>query len=243
MRVQFGFGEPSSVANLADVFDGSRLLIWADGTQGTGDPSALSIISHITKEFNDKQLDAVKQVPSRNDIRTACPQNFLLSSGCFAAISFEALPKNGSARRSFNYSILADGGLTHIDVPQHASDYERRIMPIQWAVDSVSEHPYIIHAKTWLMWLHGRPSWISKPAFKRPGHSNGHSPLLTIKNNTRVCVCVRLHIPHFWGVRFPDHETPGYVRGIRKLLVLALCASFDLAIRYNADKSVGLPAI
>ena len=38
-----------------------------------------------------------------------------------------------------NYTIQVDGGLTFIDVVHHAGDYERRVLPLQWAVDSVSD--------------------------------------------------------------------------------------------------------
>ncbi|KAI1786805.1 hypothetical protein LXA43DRAFT_1184913 [Ganoderma leucocontextum] len=34
------------------------------------------------------------------------------------------------------HTLRADGGLFHIDVTKHTSDYEKRILPLQWAVDS-----------------------------------------------------------------------------------------------------------
>lgn len=36
-----------------------------------------------------------------------------------------------------NYTIFADAGLSSIDVEHHTSDFERRIFPLQWAVDQV----------------------------------------------------------------------------------------------------------
>ena len=46
--------------------------------------------------------------------------------------------QNDSTTTAVNYTIMADGGLAHIDVIKHSSDYERRILPLQWAIDSVS---------------------------------------------------------------------------------------------------------
>lgn len=123
---------------LADVFDGSLALAWADGTNGTGtNPSAHDIISRVTRSFSDKQLDAVQQLDSPADIPLACPQNFNLFSECFAAVAFNSLP-GPDGTLPLNYTLRADGGLFHIDVTKHNSDYERRLLPLQWAIDSVS---------------------------------------------------------------------------------------------------------
>jgi hypothetical protein len=50
-------------------------------------------------------------------------------------------PPNGTAvlppASLLNYSILADGGLGFIDVVNHKSDFERRVLPLQWSLDSV----------------------------------------------------------------------------------------------------------
>ncbi|PIL31168.1 ATP-binding cassette transporter [Ganoderma sinense ZZ0214-1] len=132
----YGLGTSVPVPRLADVFDGSLALVWADGTNGTGsNPSAHDIISHITSGFSSKQLSAVRQLDSPADIPSACPQNFNLFSECFAAVAFNSLPgPNGSL--PLNYTLRADGGLFHIDVTKHNSDYEKRLLPLQWAVDS-----------------------------------------------------------------------------------------------------------
>lgn len=37
-----------------------------------------------------------------------------------------------------NYTISGDGGLGFIDVVDHKSDFEVRVLPLQWAIDSVS---------------------------------------------------------------------------------------------------------
>ena len=94
-------------------------------------------MAHITRDFTESQLNAVRQVDSPADIPTECPQSFNLMSGCFAAIAFNNIPAQGNATNPVNYTIRADGGLFHIDVVNHASDFEKRILPLQWAVDQV----------------------------------------------------------------------------------------------------------
>lgn len=100
-------------------------------------------MSSVTSSFSPKQLDAVKQVESPDDIPSSCPQNFNLFSDCFAAVAFNSIPaENNTLAEPFNYTIRADGGLSHIDVVKHSSDYEIRVLPLQWALDSVSINPY-----------------------------------------------------------------------------------------------------
>lgn len=45
----------------------------------------------------------------------------------------------GAATVGVNYTIMVDGGLFHVDVVRHTSDYEERVLPLQWAIDSVSD--------------------------------------------------------------------------------------------------------
>lgn len=123
---------------LASVYDGSLALIWADGTNGTGsNPSAHDIMALVTRGFNGRQLSSVRQLDSPADIPDACPQNFNLFSECYSAVAFNSLP-GPEGLLPLNYTLRADGGLFHIDVFRHTSDYEERILPLQWAIDSVS---------------------------------------------------------------------------------------------------------
>lgn len=119
-------------------FDGSSALIWADGTDGSSVPSPSEIMSHVTAGFSPEKLKSVKQVATPADIPLACPQNFNLFSECFAAVAFNDIPANGSSQKPINYTIRADAGLFFIDVVNHNSDFERRILPLQWALDQVS---------------------------------------------------------------------------------------------------------
>lgn len=135
---QFGIGEPVPVARFSDVYDHNLAFIWADGTNGAGIPAPTDIMSRVTSGFNERQLQSVRQVASPDDIPNACPQNFNLLSECFAAVSFNSLPTAENASIPLNYTIHVDGGLSHIDVVRHTSDFEKRILPLQWAIDSVS---------------------------------------------------------------------------------------------------------
>jgi len=131
----YGIGEPVSILSLPEQFDGGSTLIWADGTDGTSIPSPSDIMNRITASFTPAQLNAVKQVGSPADIPFACPQNFNFLSECFAAIAFNDIPANTSTGKPVNYTIRADAGLTFINVIQHTSDFEKRILPLQWAID------------------------------------------------------------------------------------------------------------
>jgi ATP-binding cassette, subfamily A (ABC1), member 3 len=134
---QFGLGTPIPIHNLADEFDGSLALIWADATSGNDVPSPDDIMSRITANFTSSQLKAVKKVASPSDVVPACPQNFALVSECFAAVIFQNIPANGSGE-NVEYTIQADAGLFYVNVIRHTSDFEERILPLQWALDQVS---------------------------------------------------------------------------------------------------------
>ncbi|KXN84990.1 ABC transporter A family member 2 [Leucoagaricus sp. SymC.cos] len=129
-----GIGQPVLISNLTEQYDGSEMLVWADGTNGTSNPTPQAIIDHISSGFSEKQRRGLRQVASVSDIAIACPQNFNLRSTCFAAIAFNDIPAP-SENRSINYTIRADGGLVFVDVEKHTSDYEERLVPLQWAVD------------------------------------------------------------------------------------------------------------
>lgn len=136
IALQFGIGQPVPVKALSDEFDGSLSLIWADGTNGQGSPNAAAIMARVIQGFSGSA--SVRQVSSPSDIASACPQNFNLFSECFAAVAFNSLPSAGQNEIPANYTISADAGLYHIDVVKHTSAYEARILPLQWAIDQVT---------------------------------------------------------------------------------------------------------
>jgi len=126
-----------AVRDFRDRFDGSLKLVWADNTGGTGTPSADSIIAHITRGFNAKQLAAISKVETTDDIPAQCPQNFNLFSECFAGLSFDYLPSDPDDTSLIDYTILGNGGFGHVNAIQHTSDYELYVLPLQWAIDQV----------------------------------------------------------------------------------------------------------
>ncbi|KAF9225247.1 P-loop containing nucleoside triphosphate hydrolase protein [Gyrodon lividus] len=131
----YGMGTPAPVYNFTNQFDGSLALVWTDATNGTGNPSANTIMAHVTNGFNENQLRAVKQVASPTDIPSSCPQNFNLFSECYAGIAFNYLPTSPTDTTPIDYTISADGGLVYINVYSHTSDFETRILPLQLAID------------------------------------------------------------------------------------------------------------
>ena len=122
-------------------------------------------MSLVIQSLHPNDRSAVRQVDSPDDIPSACPQNFNLFSECFAAVAFNSFPVPSESTTNslaaptaansndplaapngtdilppsslFNYTIYADAGLIFIDVIGHKSDFERRVLPLQWAIDSV----------------------------------------------------------------------------------------------------------
>ncbi|KAL5533846.1 hypothetical protein ACEPAG_306 [Sanghuangporus baumii] len=132
----YGLGQPAAIRPLNDNIDTSLSLYWVDGTNGSGTPSPADIMARVTSGFTSRQMSTVHQLATRDDIVEACPQNFNLFSECFAAVSFDSFPSSAMDNASLNYTIFVDGGLAHVDVEDHSSDYEKRVLPLQWAIDS-----------------------------------------------------------------------------------------------------------
>ncbi|KAF4573510.1 hypothetical protein EYR36_008028 [Pleurotus pulmonarius] len=128
-----GLGTAVPIPTLRDTYDASLAFVWADGTNGTNSPRPEEIMARVTAGFSDRQLSNVKKAASVADIPKLCPQNFNLFSECFVAIAFNDIPE--SLDDPINYTIRADAGLFHIDVERHTSDFEQRVLPLQWAVD------------------------------------------------------------------------------------------------------------
>ncbi|KAJ7239752.1 hypothetical protein B0H12DRAFT_1204157 [Mycena haematopus] len=129
----YGIGDPIPVYSLHQQFHRAGTLVWADATDGTSQPSPTDIMAQITTGFSASQLGAVKKASSALELPFECPQNFNGFSECYAGIVFYDIPAD--ATKPINYTILADSGLFHIDVVRHTSDFETRVLPLQWAVD------------------------------------------------------------------------------------------------------------
>ena len=117
------------------MYDPALAFVWSDNTNGTTNPSPKDIMARVLSGFSDKQLGSVRQLAVK-DVGSTCLQNFLGTSSCFAAVSFESIPAAG-VNQTLNYTIRYDSSLGWVDVKNHKSDFERRILPLQWAIDRV----------------------------------------------------------------------------------------------------------
>ncbi|KAF8204260.1 hypothetical protein K438DRAFT_1670421 [Mycena galopus ATCC 62051] len=129
----YGIGSPIAVYSLQQQFRDAGTLLWADATDGNSQPSPTDIMARVTSGFSASQLSAVKKASSAAELPFECPQNFNGFSECYAAVVFYDIPAEVTS--PVNYTILADSGLFHIDVVRHSSDFETRVLPLQWAVD------------------------------------------------------------------------------------------------------------
>ncbi|KAF9479407.1 P-loop containing nucleoside triphosphate hydrolase protein [Pholiota conissans] len=131
-----GLGTISPVLQIQDAFDGSRPLVWADNTNGTGFITAKAIMGQISKNFTLKQLNALKEVENTQQVQQACLLNFNGASGCFSTVTFETIPTTaGSDNRSVEYIIRYDDGVQHINIAKHDTDFETKLLAVQWAID------------------------------------------------------------------------------------------------------------
>ncbi|KZT03358.1 uncharacterized protein LAESUDRAFT_738258 [Laetiporus sulphureus 93-53] len=104
----YSLGTTITIPCLADHYDGSLALVWADGMNGSGSPCSTDIISHITRGFTSKHLSHVKKADSLNDVPSLCPENFNGHSKCYTAVVFNLLPGssgNASSVVQYNYML------------------------------------------------------------------------------------------------------------------------------------------
>jgi len=134
-------GSPEPIRLLRNEFDGKTIFYWADGTNGSGNPTPAQIMSHVTSDFTFAQLRSVKQLEKPTDIPLHCPQNFDGVSPCFFGVGFSDSLANDVApfftQNVVNYTIYADSHISFVDPKHHTSDFEKRILPLQWSIDKV----------------------------------------------------------------------------------------------------------
>jgi hypothetical protein len=151
---------------LASKYDGAPLY-WTD--ESSANPNATltasAIIDRVIRDFSPSQRRRVRRAESVDAILAACPQNFNGFSECYAAVVFAAL---GDGPGAVNYTLRADGGLYHINVEGGKSDYEQRVMPLQFAIDQVG----ISLASPWVFLLIQAHSGYHRASDRRRG---GHS--------------------------------------------------------------------
>ncbi|KAJ4470921.1 hypothetical protein J3R30DRAFT_3710877 [Lentinula aciculospora] len=231
----YGIGNPIPVYRLQDRFDGSITLVWADGTNSlsTSGITPEDIISHISSNFSDTQRNAIQKVASPSDIPSQCPQNFNLFSECFAAVAFFDIPAPGAG--PINYTIQADGGLVHIDVVRHTSDFEERILPLQWAIDQA-----IVELQTGVQ-LQTPSEW---PFSQETNQEQSTDVRLSYIRGLRTLLVLALFICYI-GIAY---QLPGAVTAERANLVtshmkaMGLLDSAKVLSWYASITSVYLPA-
>ncbi|KDQ62888.1 hypothetical protein JAAARDRAFT_168184 [Jaapia argillacea MUCL 33604] len=204
----YGLGSPVPIRSLNDAYDGSMAFIWADGTNGLGVASAADVMALVTRNFTDAQMHNVKQLASPEDIPAACRENFNLFSECFAAVSFNTMPVASDDSTPINYTIHADGGLAHIDVVNHLSDYELRVLPLQFAIDRA-----IIELQTGVM----VPTPMELPFSQETNEEQSTSIRLSYIRGLRTLLVLALFIC-FVGI---SYQLPGSFMGERANLLTA----------------------
>lgn len=136
--LQLGRGSPIALQNVDPSLLGLS-LIWAPPPSALGNPNIDAYVENFmssvwdTLELNEAGRSRIKRIDNATDMLTECPQNFNLQSDCFAGIILNAVDPVNDV---LSYTLRTDGGLIHVDVENHASDAEKRALPLQWAIDS-----------------------------------------------------------------------------------------------------------
>ncbi|KAJ7822826.1 hypothetical protein B0H14DRAFT_3726268 [Mycena olivaceomarginata] len=135
---------PFSSGNL-DQFPSMLGFAGGSGNLPRGGPAVSNQALGCNLEWASQPLYALY---SRNSKRLLdeCPQNFNGFSGCYAGVVFSDIPRN-NASAPITYTIMGQSGLNRIDVMHEKGDYERRVMPLQWAVDQVSQTLLVVRKK------------------------------------------------------------------------------------------------
>ncbi|KAH9920558.1 P-loop containing nucleoside triphosphate hydrolase protein [Epithele typhae] len=130
-----GLGSMVPIRALADTFDARGIMLWSDDTNSTTTGfTANDVVARMTAGFSSKQLAAFQKVTT-DEIAGRCVENPNGKSRCFAAVTFDQLPARGN-NKTINYTIRVDESTSFVDIKGHNSDYEVRVLPVQWAVES-----------------------------------------------------------------------------------------------------------
>ncbi|KAK9324278.1 hypothetical protein V1517DRAFT_337094 [Lipomyces orientalis] len=128
-RGQYGVADPAAVKQLSEVI-GNRKLVYLASTAGGLTSDMRKIMQTVTSGLPASQ---VIELNDPVDLLTVCKQNLRGSSTCYSAVEWHSFDFEN---RVYNYSLRADAGLGIVNVPDHTSDSERYLLPLQWAVDA-----------------------------------------------------------------------------------------------------------
>ena len=134
-----GLGDAVSVRPLADTL--SSPLYWLQNTntstQGAAAPfGAAEVMDVIISAMPADKQSLIRRVESDIDLGLACPQAFNGLSSCFGAVEFTNFTSAGQNLANVAYNLRFDPGLDRVEVSTNTGDAEKRILPLQWAVDS-----------------------------------------------------------------------------------------------------------
>lgn len=92
----------------------------------------------VAQPLSSARRQSVIKVDNLDALDLACPTNYNGRSSCYAGIIFNGLPRSNDSASPIFYIIRGDMGETYVNVKGHTGDYEKNVLPIQWAIDSVS---------------------------------------------------------------------------------------------------------
>jgi hypothetical protein len=101
---------------------------------------------------------------------------------------------NATDTTPINYTISADGGLARINVYSHTSDFETRMLPLQWALDQVSIALTLFSLKMLIIYLRQLSSLDLDREY--PLLWNGH--IIGKPTNNRPRIRDLVHRFHSW---------------------------------------------
>ncbi|KAK9371343.1 hypothetical protein V1509DRAFT_614383 [Lipomyces kononenkoae] len=126
---QYGVTDSIPIRQLSEVI-GDRKLVYLASSAGGLTSDMRNVMQNVTLELPESQ---VIELDNPVDLLTVCRQNLQGSSDCFGAVEWHSFD---AENKVYNYSLRADSGLGSISIPNHKSDCEWYLLPLQWAVDA-----------------------------------------------------------------------------------------------------------
>ncbi|KAG8734715.1 hypothetical protein FRC10_011501, partial [Ceratobasidium sp. 414] len=132
-----GFGAPTPIAPLSSTWT-TDTIYYIDNTP-TNPSQVPALISALISSSNLSFAQQSRLKPlNSSDIQRACPSNFNSISECFAVFAFDYVATAADNISSTDYTIMIDWGRRAVDVEKHTSDYEKVVLPVQWAMDKAA---------------------------------------------------------------------------------------------------------
>lgn len=140
----YSAGEAKPMQPLPTNLLGNMLVV-------AGAPDGSTAHTLVTTALSSTGVDAnVQYVDAAQDIVTMCPESFGDISPCFAGLVFGDLDVSTG---TLNYTMRGDDGLTQVDPVDLANDdFQKRFLPLQWAIESVRAAAMwtLLTVQTWI---------------------------------------------------------------------------------------------